>query len=310
MEIQKPILKWVGGKTQILSEILKRIPKNINNYHEPFIGGMSVLLGVINYNNNNLINITGNIYAYDLNKELIYLYKNIQNNYIELYNETKKLIDEYNLIKLLKLDIDKKKNKIYKTKIEYIKSKERYFYWIREQYNNLSNEDKINLNGSSMFIFLNKTCFRGLYRIGPNGFNVPFGSYKSPNILDYDHLEIIHNLIKDVIFTHMDFKKSLLNIEINDFTYLDPPYIKENEISFVSYNKEGFGDNENNILFSLIKTLTNENKKIILSNSDNIILYDIFDDKNIYTFFKIKVSRRINSKKPNSTTNELLIMNY
>lgn len=317
MDIQKPILKWVGGKTQLLSFILEKFPLEINNYHEPFIGGMSVLLGLITYKNEGIINVKGDMYAYDLNKELIYLYKNIQNFHNELFEATSLLINNYNSIETLKLDTDKKiKNKTMKTLSDSMLSKERYFYWIRNEYNNLSDEDKINLTGSSMFIFLNKTCFRGLYRVGPNGFNVPFGSYNSPKILDEDHLEIIHNLIKDVQFIHMNFKDSLLNINDGDFVYLDPPYIKENETSFVSYNKEGFGESENELLFELIETLSIENtsneckgKKIMMSNSNSDKLYERFDNEK-YKLIQVNASRRINSKKPESITTELIIVNY
>lgn len=310
MDIQKPILKWVGGKTQLLSVILEKFPLEINNYHEPFIGGMSVLLGLLAYKNKGLINITGSIYAYDLNKELIYLYKNIQKYNIELFEATSLLIENYNSIEILKLDIDKKiKNKTMKTLKDSLKSKERYFYWIRNEYNNLSDSDKINLIGSSMFIFLNKTCFRGLYRVGPNGFNVPFGSYISPTILDKNHLDIIQQLIKDVEFIHMNFKESLLNISDGDFVYLDPPYIKENETSFVSYNKEGFDENSNQLLFELIENLSIENKKIMMSNSNSNKLYEIFDNNN-YKLIQVEASRRINSKNPESKTTELIIMNY
>ena len=312
MNIQKPILKWVGGKTQLLSIILEKIPLEINNYHEPFIGGMSVLLGLIHYKNEGLINIKGNIYAYDLNKELIYLYKNIQNLHNELYEATYLLIDTYNSIGELKLDKDKKiKNKTMKTLKDSLLSKERYFYWIRNKYNNLSDDDKLNLTGSSMFIFLNKTCFRVLYRVGPKGFNVPFGSYNNPKMLDKNHLDIIHQLIKDVNFIHMNFKESLLNISDGDFVYLDPPYVKENETSFVSYNKEGFGENENKLLFELIENLSIEetNKKIMMSNSNSDKLYKIFDDEK-YKIIKVDASRRINSKNPESKTTELIIINY
>jgi DNA adenine methylase len=310
MDIQKPILKWVGGKTQLLSIILDKIPIEINNYHEPFIGGMSVLLGIISYKNADKISINGNIYAYDLNKELIYLYKNIQNYCNELFEATLLLTNDYLSIKILKLDDDKKiKNKTMESLEESLKSKERYYYWIRKQYNNLSNDDKIGLIGSSMFIFLNKTCFRGLYRVGPNGFNVPFGSYNNPTILDQSHLEIISNLIKDVKFIHMNFKDSLLNISDGDFVYLDPPYIKENETSFVSYNKEGFGENENKKLFEFIESLSLTDKKIMMSNSNSNKLYEFFNNEK-YKLIQVDASRRINSKNPESKTTELILLNY
>jgi DNA adenine methylase len=109
----------------------------------------------------------------------------------------------------------------------------------------------------------------------------------------------------------MNFKESLLNISDCDFVYLDPPYVKENETSFVSYNKEGFGENENKLLFELIKNISIEetNKKIMMSNSNSDKLYDIFDNEK-YKIIQVNASRRINSKNPESKTTELIIMNY
>ena len=166
----KPYLKWVGGKTQILEKVLNKFPKKIENYHEIFLGGGSVLFGLLNKINNNVITLNGKIYAYDINKALIYTYKNIQNNHIELFENIQKIIKEYDSCKFIEI------NRKAKTIDEAKTSKESYYYWLRTQYNNL--EDKTSIQASTLFIILNKLCFRGVYREGPNGFNVPYGHYK------------------------------------------------------------------------------------------------------------------------------------
>ena len=301
--IPKPIIKWVGGKTQILETILSNFPKEIENYHEIFIGGGSVLLGLLIQIKNKEIKVNGTINAYDSNEPLIYLYKNIQNNYNKLYNKIQELIDEFN--KLDGIIINRKATNLLEAKT----SKESYYYWIRSCYNKLNNEDKKSILGTSYFIFLNKTCFRGLFRLGPNGFNVPYGNYKNPEIINKEHLEEIHELIKDVNFECCDFTISLEKIKENDFAYLDPPYFPENNKSFVSYTKEGF-DKENHLqLFEICNNLNNKNIKLMMSNSDVKLVKDSFVNKK----FNIKLilcKRAINSKKPQSKTNEIIINNY
>ena len=204
LTIPKPILKWVGGKTQIIDKLIQEFPSEINNYYEIFLGGGSVLLALLTYIKNGIINIQGNIYAYDVNEPLIYMYKNIQSNHNDLYNELQKIIIEFNSCKN---EIDDDINRKPLTIEEAKKNKENYYYWIRFLYNNLN--DKKTIIGSAMFIFLNKTCFRGVFRIGPNGFNVPYGHYKNPEIINKNHLDIINDLIQNVIFECIDFNISL-----------------------------------------------------------------------------------------------------
>ena len=301
----KPIIKWVGGKTQILKEVLKKFPKTMNNYHEIFIGGGSILLALLKCKNENLVNINGKIYAYDLNKELISLYKNIQTHSLELYSEIKVLIEIFNSIKVEKQENGRKKD-IPNNLEEAKESKESYYYWIRDCYNKLNNDEQFSLKASAMFIFLNKTCFRGLYRIGPKGFNVPYGNYKNPEIVNKDHLLNIQSLIKDVIFMHMDYKDSMSNIEINDFTYLDPPYAPEKKDSFVGYTSGGFGLSNHQDLFGRCNSL---NAKFLMSNSNVDLVKDSFQDKK-YNIQTVDVRRAINSKKPSSKTKEVLISNF
>jgi DNA adenine methylase len=279
--MNKPIIKWIGGKSQILKNILDKFPKTIDNYYEIFLGGGSVLLGLLYYQKEGLIKIKGNIFAYDINEPLIYFYKNIQENYNDLYELLTKIIDDF-----------KKED-----------DKESFYYYKRDIYNSL--ENKKTIEASSLFLFLNKTCFRGMYRESKNGFNVPYGNYKNPEIINKNHLQDIHYLIKDVIFIHQDFNKSLQNtFNIDDFIYLDPPYYPEKNNSFVNYNKEGFNlDNHN----YLIKLLKNNNFKFLMNNSDVKYIHDNLCEFNIEI---ILCKRKINSKNPQSVINEVIITNY
>ena len=301
--VPKPILKWVGGKTQIIDKIIINFPLEINNYYEPFLGGGSVLLTLLTYIKNDIIKINGNIYACDVNEPLIYMYKNIQTRHNELYEKIQNIIKNFN--ECGNGEINRKPLNIEEAKI----TKENYYYWIRNEYNKLSINDKNDIIGSAMFIFLNKTCFRGVFRIGPNGFNVPYGHYNNPEIINKEHLEEIHNLIQNVIFKYCDYNTSLLNIEVNDFIYLDPPYVPEKETSFVKYTLNGFNIENHNNLFTLIHKLTEENKKLLLSNSDVKLVRENFTSEK-YNITSILCKRSINSKNPESKTNEVLIKNY
>jgi len=187
--------------------------------------------------------------------------------------------------------------------------RENYYYWIRSEYNKLCLTDKKDILGSAMFIFLNKTCFRGIFRVGPNGFNVPYGHYKKPEIVNKEHVDEIHNLIQDVVFEHSDFNTSLTNVEPNDFVYLDPPYAPETETSFVGYTENGFNIENHNNLFNLIHNLTNTNKKIMLSNADVRLVRENFTNEK-YTTFEILCKRSINSKNPDAKAKEVIIRNY
>ena len=300
----KFILRWVGGKTQIINKLLEEFPLNINNYHEIFLGGGSVLLALLTYKNANLITVNGTINAYDVNEPLIYVYKNIQFKHLELYTKLQELIKEFN--ECTGDDINRKPTSLEEAKT----SRESYYYWIRKQYNQLSSEDKKTITGSSMFIFLNKTCFRGIFRIGPNGFNVPYGHYVNPEIINKNHLIQIHNLIQNVNFECCDFNDSLININNdNDFVYLDPPYYPEKETSFVGYTLNGFNKEQHTKLFNICNKLNNENKKIMISNSDVDYVRENFQNDK-YIIIPILCKRSINSKNPESKAKEVIIKNY
>lgn len=290
MSFVKPILKWVGGKTQILDKLFENFPKEMNNYHEIFLGGGSVLLALLSHIQNGNIKVNQKIYAYDLNEPLIYMYKNIQSNHESLHEQLQVLINELN-----SLSEDK--------------AKEDYYYRIRNEYNKLNSSDKNTVHGSAMLIFLNKTCFRGLYRIGPKGFNVPYGHYKKPKIINRIHLDKVHQLIQNVVFECCDFTKSMNRIEINDFVYLDPPYAPEMIGSFVKYTDKGFNLENHRELFTLIHKLTEKDIKIVVSNADVSLVRDTFKN-NKYIIESIMCKRTINPKKPDSKTKEVIIRNF
>ena len=303
IHIPKPILKWVGGKTQIIDKLIFDFPIEINNYHEIFLGGGSVLLTLLSYVKNGIIKIYGNIYAYDVNEPLIYIYKNIQTRHNELYNILQNIIIDFN--NCGNGEINRKPTNIEEAKI----AKENYYYWIRSEYNKLCINDKKDILGSAMFIFLNKTCFRGIFRVGPNGFNVPYGHYNNPEIINKEHLDEIHILIQNVIFECCDFNKSLTNIEPNDFVYMDPPYAAETDTSFVGYTENGFNIEHHKNLFKLIHILTETNKKIMLSNSDVKLVRENFTNEK-YNILSILCKRTINSKNPDAKAKEVIITNY
>ena len=285
--LTKPFLKWAGGKTQIIAAILRKVPLHIQNYHEPFVGGGSVLLAILSKAKQKAITISGAIYAYDLNPDLIAAYKNVQTNHLELYTHIAALIGEYDALPAT--------------------AQESYYYWLRRQYNKCSPDDKKTPLNSARFMVLNKTCFRGLFREGPNGFNVPFGHYKkTPKVIDREHLIEVHDLIKDVHFECLGFQQSLDLVQEDDFVYLDPPYAPECSTSFVGYTKDGFDVEQHKTLFKLISQLTSKRVKFLMSNSD-VPLVEANFPQDQYTVEKLSCRRAIHSKQPQTRTIEVLI---
>ena len=312
----KPFVKWVGGKSKLIDTIATKFPREMNNYREPFLGGGSVLLKILQMKQDGVINIKGNAYAYDENKILIQLYKQIQNNLEYLCNRYNELVKEYRNIENLSIrnevrvenkDGNKKKGKKEKANVnpnetEKLQSKENYYYYIRNTYNSMSGEC---VDKPAYFLFLNKTGFRGMYRECKNGFNIPFGNYKTPPEVLETQLQKIKELIKDVKFESCDFTKSLSSIEENDYIYLDPPYYPVNENSFVQYNKSGFSEKQHMELFDMINNF-HDSVKWTLSNFNTDKVIDRFQKYNIEC---ITVRHTINSIDPSKKAKEVLIYN-
>lgn len=296
---QKPFLKWVGGKSQILEKILEHFPTNMDNYHEIFLGGGSVLLAVLSLQKKSYFHIKGQLYAYDLNPDLINVYQQIQSHPQQFYQILSKYRDTYD--QLTGSDIYRSPSNLE----EATSSKESYYYWLRGHFNSMNN--KMTSEGAALFLFLNKTCFRGLFREGPKGFNVPFGHYKkTPMMITSSELESIHQLIQDVKFVCCSFQESLSRVSKGDFIYADPPYFPENNKSFVKYTHDGFNLETHQELFRILKKIHQQKIKLVLSNSCVDSVLETFKD---FLLEKIQARRAINSKKPGSITNEVIIYN-
>lgn len=294
---RKPFLKWVGGKTQIMNQVMDKIPTEMNNYHELFTGGGSVVIEVLSRKREGSIKIKGKVYAYDLNAPLIQTYKVIQSSQKdELLNHIEKHVKIYDSIN--GAEINRKPNTIE----EAMTSKESYYYWLRSLYNSI---DPSCIEKSALFILLNKLCFRGVYREGPNGFNVPFGHYKTtPVILTKEQLDYLHELFQDVEFICSDFRESVKNINIGDYVYIDPPYAPETKKSFVGYTADGFNMASHTELFQIIHDINKKGVKFSMSNAKVDFVLDNFKG---YKCQDIVARRAINSKNPEAKTMEVIV---
>jgi DNA adenine methylase len=325
IKIEKPFLKWVGGKTQIIGAIMEIVPDEFDDYHEIFIGGGSVLFAVLSYIKDNQIKLNKVVYAYDINEALINTYLNIKNKCNEVIKQCNDIIKDYEKCKILtkkkpviKKEKDKEKIKTKRKPVNNTNNKkiamenqESFYYWIRKNFNKL--DDKTTPESSAMFIFLNKTCWRGVCRYNNKGeFNVPYGNYVSPSIIDEDHLKRVSLLIQDVEFKCQSFEESMKNIKKNDFVYLDPPYVPVKCDSFVSYSEKGFEPEMHKNLFELCHDLNKNDVKFLMSNSDAQVVSDAFSKKKSkkYDIKVINCRRMINSKNPKATANEVLITNF
>ncbi len=292
----KPFVKWAGGKGQLLSELQGRYPLtlgyDINKYAEPFVGGGAVLFDILSK-----YEMSG-VYISDTNKELISAYTAIRDNVESLISSLDNLREEY-----IRLDSDARKL---------------YYYEKRALFNQLKEQacnDTIRL--SAIFIFLNKTCFNGLYRVNKKGlFNVPMGNYPEPCICDAENLRAISKKIQNVLINCGDYSRSADFIDDETFVYFDPPYRPINSTSsFTSYTAELFNDESQKELADFIALMDRKGAKILLSNSDpkNHSTEDNFFD-NLYAGLKIKrvkASRAISSKAySRGRINELLISNF
>lgn len=292
----KPFLKWAGGKGQLLKEIEKYYPfKNgkITKYAEPFIGGGAVLFDILSKYD------LEEIYISDINAELINAYRIIRDDIDELIDLLAKYQSEY-------IPFDKEERKSY-----YIEK--------RERFNDLkvNGDETINIEKAALMIFLNKTCFNGLYRVNKKGlFNVPMGAYKNPMICDESNLRAVSEKLQNVTIVCGDYRKSANFIDENTFVYFDPPYRPITDTaSFTAYTENLFNDDEQVELANFVELMHKKGAKVVVSNSDpkNSNTDDNFFD-NIYSSHKIKrveATRMINcNSEARGKIKELLISNF
>ena len=288
----QPFIKWVGGKSQLLEEIREKYPSKIEKYCEPFVGGGAVLFDVLSQFQ------TKEVLINDINKELINTYSQIKNN-------CEVLISQLSEIQAIYKNHSTEENK-------------EFFYEKRARYNELKTKenDVANIEKAVLFIFLNKTCFNGLYRVNSKGlFNVPFNNAKNPLLCDEANLRNCSKLLQNVQMTVGDYSKCKDFIDGNTFVYIDPPYRPLSQTSaFTSYSENGFSDKEQIELKNFITEISDKGAMVLASNSDpkNADENDSFFDE-LYSHFEIRrvsASRMINSNaKKRGAINELLISN-
>jgi DNA adenine methylase len=268
-----PFLKWVGGKRQLMPAIKELIPKTYTNYYEPFIGGGAVLFEL--QPKKAIIN--------DFNEELINVYQTIKENSEELIFDLKTHRNESD-----------------------------YFYNLRaidreENFGNLPN-----IRRASRVIYLNKTCFNGLYRVNNSGeFNSPFGRYKNPNIVNETTIKAVSKYLNnnDITILNVDFEEAVEGINRGSFVYFDPPYHPVSASSnFTGYVPGGFDMYEQVRLKDLCDKLDKKGVKFLLSNSATQFIEDLYKD---YKISYVKANRSINSNaKKRGEIDEVLIRNY
>lgn len=296
----RPFLKWAGGKRQLLSEIEERFPENLedyNTYVEPFIGGGAVMFHLLHHH------AFERIVALDINPELILCYKTLQSDVMKVITELTRMRDLYPPHK----KVDERKN---------------FFYAVRKDWNasvgdvfSLTKEKQIKRTAQT--IFLNRTCFNGLFRVNSKGhFNVPIGSYKNPSILDEKNLLNVSKSIQMVQFHHAQYTQVLNFLEGKTFVYFDPPYRPlTTSSSFTAYSRSGFNDENQKQLAEICRELDKVNVQFMLSNSDpkNADKEDEFFDE-LYHGFRIdrvNANRAINSKgSGRGKITEILVQNY
>lgn len=274
--VLSPVLKWVGGKRQLLNDIIPMIPTNCSTYVEPFIGGGAVLFDL--QPKKAIIN--------DFNNELINVYNVIK-------NEPDQLIEE--------LQFHQKNNN------------SDHFYKVREYDRNVELFSQMtDVQKAARIIYLNKTCYNGLYRVNSAGqFNTPFGKYKNPNIVNEPVIRAMSKYFNDndITIKNGDFKEALKGLRKGAFVYLDPPYMPiSSSSSFTGYTENGFDEEKQRELKSQCDKLNEKGIKFLQSNSDCEFIRELYKDYNIKT---IKAKRTINSKADSrGEINEVLIYNY
>ena len=274
----KPFVKWAGGKRQLIPILNKNLPEIFGTYFEPFLGGGALLFHMLTERNDQNYNIS------DLNSDLVLSYTTIRDKVDELITSLK----------------NHEKN--------YQKDSKLYYYFIR------SSNPRSQIEKTSRLIFLNRTCFNGLYRVNSKGkFNVPLGRYTNPNIVNEENLRSVSNVLQSskAIIQCRDFEAVLRDTKKDDLVYFDPPYQPVSDTAnFTSYTNKDFTFNDLSRLSKLCMKLDSKGCKVLLSNSNSKDVTDMFDMKP-WKITKIPANRSINSNSKKRTGHfELLIKNY
>lgn len=291
----KPIIKWAGGKGQLLGEIRRRYPAglgtSITKYAEPFVGGGAVLLDILG-----TVAGLNQVFISDINAELVNMYSNVQQHVDDVID----ILDGFSK-SFIPLDTE---------------SRKAYYYEKRRHFNDLKQRKQLGQELAALFIFLNKTCFNGLYRVNSKGENnVPMGSYKNPPICDAENLRLVSNALANIEIVCGDYRASRDFIDAHTFVYFDPPYRPLTQTaSFTSYTEDCFNDDDQKKLASYVHELAAAGAHVLVSNSDpkNVNLDDNFFDA-LYaplTIERVHAVRMINSNgSDRGEISELLIHN-
>lgn len=270
-----PFVKWAGGKRQLLAQIRERMPREYNRYYEPFIGGGAVVFDLLP--ENALIN--------DINEALI-------NAYVQIRENVDSFLDNINRIDSA-IGEDAKA----------------YYYSMRNLYNMKLEKMEYDIELAALFVFLNKHCFNGLYRVNSKGlFNVPYNNSKRVSC-DEESIRMTSDYLKRVTITTGDFEDACRNAGRGDFVFLDSPYAPLNPTSFESYTKEGFTLESHERLARLYDELTERGCYCMLTNHNTELIEQLYGNKG-YAISVVNVKRMINSDANNRKGQEVIICNY
>lgn len=270
-----PFVKWAGGKRQLITQIRERMPEKYNDYYEPFIGGGAVIFDLLPANA--LIN--------DINKALI-------NTYRTICNEPDAFLKEVN-----RLDNDMWEDG------------KKYYYTIREHYNAKLMRSEYDVELAALFVFINKHCFNGLYRVNGKGlFNVPYNNSRRVSV-DEDVIIATSEYLRGVTIIDGDFEQACKNAKKGDFVFIDSPYAPLNPTSFESYTKEGFDIESHKRLAKLYDELTARGCYCMLTNHNTELINELYGNKD-YKIDVVSVKRMINSDASNRVGEEVIICNY
>lgn len=270
-----PFVKWAGGKRQLIPQIRERMPEKYNDYYEPFVGGGAVIFDLLPANA--LIN--------DINKALI-------NTYRTICNEPDAFLKEVN-----RLDNDMWEDG------------KKYYYSIREYYNDKLMRSEYDVELAALFVFINKHCFNGLYRVNGKGlFNVPYNNSRRVSI-DEDVIMATSEYLRGVTIKDGDFEQACKNAQKGDFVFIDSPYAPLNPTSFESYTKEGFDIESHKRLAKLYDELTARGCYCMLTNHNTELINELYGNKD-YKIDVVSVKRMINSDASNRVGEEVIICNY